>query len=123
MSGTTYMTCQTLQQPKYYGAAFEAVFDGRVDNLCVEAYTKGDCRGSADYTICATSTMTIDGLMQAPTSSTKCFSQIGKGGIPTVVGAFQVVKTTPNVVEVIDRPDLGGYGGGGDGGGGRIVNE
>lgn len=109
LSGTTWMSCQKIQQTSYYGAAIQVTFQPEVSDLCVVAYLGGICVGPS-YHFCATSTKTFIAIpagaspttfqYRSGTPTTESLTQLGfnNDGNAYVVGAFQVAKTTPNVV-------------------------
>ena len=101
LSGTSIMSCQTVQQAHYYGAGIQVVYQPQVNNLCLQIWLEGNCAGYPDYRICATSTKTLNPT-SAAVPTTDCFSQLGfsNEGEYYVVGAFNIAKTTANVITV-----------------------
>ena len=102
LSGTSTMSCQTVQQASYYGAAIEVVYQPQVADLCLEIWLQGNCKWNPDYRICATSTKTLTPT-SAAAASTHCFSRMGYN--PTLkeyytVGAYRIATVAPRVTTV-----------------------
>ena len=101
LSGTSTMSCQTVQQAHYYGAGIQVVYQPQVDDLCLQIWLESNCAGNPDYRICATSTKTLNPT-SAAVPTTICFSQLGFGRNKEyyVIGAFRIARTTANVITV-----------------------